>query len=113
MSTAGLEQILAQLSDTKLWPQMPKSAEHFEQLALREFKLAAQMDCLAARRALAAKSLRAGKNVKSSELRQISEQMQDIAEDFKQLWLLRNKVSRLRDNLRLFQQAQQELQRLI
>ena len=113
MSTAGLEQILAQLSDTKLWPQMPKSEEHFEQLALREFKLAAQMDCLAARRALAAKSLRAGKNVKSSELRQISEQMQDMAEDFKQLWLLRNKVSRLRDNLRLFQQAQQELQKLI
>ena len=64
----------------------------FEQLALRELKLAARMDCLAGKRALAAKSLRAGQNVKNSELRQLRKQMRDIGTDFKKLWLARNKA---------------------
>jgi hypothetical protein len=89
-----------------------KSMAPFERLALRELKLAARMDCLASRRALTAKALRAGKAVRSSELRRLSSQMHNTAEDFKKLWLARNKVSRLRDNCKLFQRAQQESWRL-
>ena len=78
MSEKGLRQIAAELSDDNLWPADVKQMGDFEQLALRELKLAARMDCLASRRALAAKALRAGQNVKSSELRQLSRQMRDI-----------------------------------
>jgi hypothetical protein len=112
MDEAGLQKILNQLSVRTLWPKPEKPMARFERLALRELKLAARMDCLASRRALTAKALRAGKTVKSSELRGLSRQMHDMAEDFKRLWLARNKVSRLRDNCKLFRRVELESRRL-
>jgi len=111
MSEKGLWEIEAELSDDNLWPADVKTMGGCERLALRELKLAARFDCLAARRALAAKSLRAGRNVKSSELRQLSRQMRSIGRDFKGLWLARNKISRLNDNMRLFNLAEVELKK--
>ena len=112
MSTTGLQKILTQLSDGKLWPSPPKTMGSFERTALRELKLAARMDCLASKRALEAKALRTGKSIKTSDLRRLSGQMHNIAIDFKELWMLRNKVSRLCDNLRLFRRAERESSRL-
>ncbi|MHC4363019.1 MAG: glycoside hydrolase family 20 zincin-like fold domain-containing protein [Planctomycetota bacterium] len=112
MDETGLQKILSQLSARTLWPKPEKPMARFERLALRELKLAARMDCLASRRALTAKALRAGKVVRSTELRRLSSQMHDMAEDFKKLWLARNKVSRLRDNCKLFRRAEQESRRL-
>ncbi|MGD0077395.1 MAG: family 20 glycosylhydrolase [Sedimentisphaerales bacterium] len=109
MSEQGLRQILAQLSDESVWPANLESADNFEQLALQELKLAARLDCLASERALAAKALRANQNVKKSELQRLSTQMRDAGNDFEELWLARNKLSRLNDNLLLFQQAEREL----
>ena len=111
MSTSGLRKIVTQLSDTGLWSRLPKSMGNFEQLAMQEVELAARMDCLAAKRALAAKALRSGKNVRSCELRRLGREMHDMADDFKKLWLSRNKVSRLHNNCRLFRRAEQELLR--
>jgi len=108
MNEKGLRKIAEQFSDESIWPKPPKHAGNFKKIALEELKLAARMDCLSARRAMAAKSLRAGKNIKRKELQLLKRQMQNIARDFKRLWLLRNKVSRLKDNLRLFQQACKE-----
>jgi hypothetical protein len=78
----------------------------FERVAFRELKLAAKMDCLASRRALTAKALRNGKNVRKSQLQKLNRQMKRMAEDFSELWLVRNKPSRLRDNLKLFRRVQ-------
>jgi hypothetical protein len=111
MSEKGLRQIVAELSDNDLWSVDMKSMGDFEQLALKELKLATRMDYLVSRRALAAKMLRAGQNVKSAELRKLSEQMRDIGKDFKKLWLARNKLSRLNDNMRLFNIAEDELKK--
>lgn len=111
-STTGLRKILTQLSNNKLWPAPPKSMGNFERTALRELKLAARMDCLASKRALAAKALRNGKSIKSADLRNLSRHMHNIGIDFKELWMLRNKVSRLYDNLRLFRRAERESSRL-
>jgi hypothetical protein len=111
MSIAGLRQITAELSDTDLWPANVKSMGKFEQLALRELKLATLMDCLASKRALAAKALRAGQTVKISELRQLRKQMHDIGATFKELWLARNKISRQNDNMQLFNLAEDELKK--
>jgi hexosaminidase len=110
MSEKGLRQIAEELSDDKLWPSV-KPMGDFEQSALKELKLAARMDCLASKRALAAKALRAGKKVRSSELRKLSRQMRDIGKDFRGLWLARNKISRLNDNMRLFNRAEDELKK--
>jgi hypothetical protein len=105
MKEKGLRKIIEQFSDESIWPKLPKSAENFEKIAFEELKLAARMDCLSARRALAVKTLRAGKSVKREELQLLNRQMQNVAKDFKKLWLLRNKISRLKDNLLLFKQA--------
>ena len=105
MNAEGLRKIVEHFSDESIWPKLLQSTENFEKTALEELKLAAKMDCLSARRALTAKSLRAGKNVKRKELQLLNRQMQNVAKDFERLWLLRNKVSRLKDNLRLFQRA--------
>lgn len=105
MKEKGLRKIVEQLSDESIWLKLPKSAENFEKITLEELKLAARMDCLSARRSLAIKALRAGKKVNKKELQFINKQMKNIAKDFKKLWLTRNKISRLKDNLLLFQKA--------
>jgi hexosaminidase len=112
MTTDGVRQVLAELSAAKLWPKPDKTAGEFERLALKELALAARMDCLASKRALIGKTLRSGKNFRATELKKLGEQMHDLSEDFKELWLLRNKPSRLRDNLGLFQKARKESERL-
>jgi hexosaminidase len=109
MSEQGLHLILDQLSNESVWPSDLKSMGSFEKLALRELKLAARLDCLASERALAAKELRAGHSFEKSQLRRLSEKMRDAGRDFEELWLARNKLSRLQDNLSLFQQAEREL----
>ena len=85
---------------------------NFERLALKELKLAARMDCLACERALIAKSLRANQKIDKLELRRLSEEMRDTGRDFEGLWLARNKLSRLYDNLLLFHGAEMELAKL-
>ncbi|MHC4758925.1 MAG: family 20 glycosylhydrolase [Planctomycetota bacterium] len=112
MTTTGLKRVLTQLSDTKLWPKPGKSTSKFETLTLKELALAARMDSLAAKRALAAKTLRSGKIVKKSDLRNLSKQMHDLSQDFKELWLLRNKPSRLRDNTKLFRKLERQSRHL-
>jgi hypothetical protein len=112
MKQAGLKRIMNELSDDKSWPERPKSIGQFEKISLRELKTAAQMDYLACRRAVAAKALRSGKYVKSSELLQLGRSMKEMSKKFKELWLLRNKTSRLNDNLELFEQVEQESYRL-
>jgi len=54
------------------------------------------MDILAAKRTLKAKGIKTDFS---------AEDMRKIAKQFKKLWLARNKPSRLKDNLRLFQQV--------
>ncbi|MFA6134783.1 MAG: glycoside hydrolase family 20 zincin-like fold domain-containing protein [Phycisphaerae bacterium] len=109
---AGLRQIIRQLSDEKIWPLPPKDMGGFEALALMEFSVAARMDVLACRRALAAKDLRAGKAVAAKEFQALAADMHELAGDFKGLWLARNKPSRLKDNLDLMSRAETESRRL-
>lgn len=96
MNERGLKKIIEQFSDESIWPKLPKQSKKFEKIAYEELKLAARMDCFAAKRALVLK------NKKYSELQRMKKQIQKMANDFKRLWLIRNKVSRLNDNLNLF-----------
>jgi hexosaminidase len=112
MIEKGLQKILEQLSDTRIWPKPEKNMDEFERLALKEYVLAARMDCLASGRALAGKKLRKQQTVKKTELKKLAYQTQFIADDFRELWLSRNKPSRLQDNLKLFKKAKVELELL-
>ncbi len=71
----------------------------FEKIAIEEIALAVRMDVLAAKKALAIK------NNKFSELRKLHKPFMVMADDFKKLWLMRNKPSRLKENMNLFKQA--------
>ncbi|MCK4601141.1 MAG: family 20 glycosylhydrolase, partial [Phycisphaerae bacterium] len=57
VTKSGLRKIIEQLSDSQLWPALPKGTDRFEATAMREFALAARMSVLASRRALAGKEL--------------------------------------------------------
>ena len=107
-SVTGLEKILSQLAEKSIWPVIPKGLAEFESLALRELKLAAEMDCLAAERTLAAKQIRNGKIVTATTLRNIARKIHHISQDFAALWMARNKLSRLRDNIALFKRIENE-----
>ncbi len=111
MTEDGLNRILEQLSDAKIWPNPEKQTRKFESMALIEFALAARMDCLACKRALVGKKLRSGQTIRKPELKKLASQMQVMSDDFKKLWLSRNKTSRLKDNLDLFKKVIQELER--
>jgi len=112
MTEKGLRNIISQPPGEKLWPKLDNSLEKFERLALEELGLAERMDCIAARRALVVKAIRAGEKISQSELKELSLQIHEMIKDFKVLWLERNKTSRLKDNLKLFNNAQKQLSRL-
>jgi hypothetical protein len=110
--TTGLKKIVSQLSDTSIWPQPSKGIAEFESLALRELKVAAEMDCTAAQKALAAKQIRNGKSVPAVQLKNIVSKIRCISDKFTELWMVRNKSSRLQDNLKLFRQVEKECLKL-
>lgn len=112
MTEEGLNTVLEQLTDRKIWLNPEKQTHKFESLALSEFELAARMDCLACKRALVGKKLRSGQIICKSELKKLASQTQVMSDDFKMLWLSRNKPSRLKDNLDLFKKVIQELEEL-
>lgn len=112
MKESGLKQIEEQLSDENIWPANPEKLDNFEKIALEEYKLAAKMDYISAKRAMNAKELRAGKPKKASEFLEICRIFGEISEKFEKLWLVRNKISRLYDNLLLFKKTQDELWQL-
>ena len=96
---------IEQLSARGLWPVAAAGLERFERLALKEMKLAGEMDLLACRRALVIRGLRAGASVRRPELRSLRRRLVSLAGRFELLWLARNRKSRLCDNVRLLKQA--------
>lgn len=105
---AGLRKVIANFGSLR-WPSAGKLPE-FESLALAEFELAARMDVVAARRALAVLDLRAGKKLPAPLVTSLAADMKILALDFAKLWLARSKPSRLADNLRLMEKAWLDIQ---
>ena len=105
----GLQKIAHSLSSNSLWPSIRTTLPEFERIALKEMKLAADMDLLAAKRALTVKQIRKGGAVQRSQLVGLARNTGSIANRFSDLWLLRNKRSRLSDNSRLFRKMQREM----
>ena len=111
-SPEGCRKVIAQLGDPGIWPGPARWMDRFEALALREMALAAWMDVLACRKANLGRDILTGRRVPPAELRRFAAEMDAMAERFKDLWLARNKPSRLRDNLAVFRRAGSELRAL-
>jgi hexosaminidase len=109
MKEKGLRKIVNSLSKNSLWPSIRANLPEFERVALKEMKLAAEMDHLAANRALAIKQIRKGRTVQRAHLIRLARKTESMANRFSDLWLLRNKRSRLSDNTRLFRKIQREM----
>jgi hypothetical protein len=112
MTAAGLNKVVHQLSAENLWPKLSNSPADFERTAICELKLAAQMDCLSAERALAVNAFRKKGEIDKSHLCRLANRMEHLGENFRKLWLKRNKPSRLNDNLRLFDKTRRQMLRL-
>jgi hypothetical protein len=112
LNAEGLERVVADLSARDFLPPPARGLDEFEKLALHELALAARMDVLACRRALAAQRLRAGGRVRPSRLRRLADDTARLVKGFRRLWLARNRPSRLCDNLARFRRAEREARRL-
>ncbi|MBT3199376.1 MAG: family 20 glycosylhydrolase [Phycisphaerales bacterium] len=105
LDTDGAYAVVEQLSASGLWAPTPTGLDKFERIAIKELKLACEMDLLACRRALMVRDLRAGIAVSSSEQRRMTRRLEALGEKFQLLWLMRNRKSRLIDNLRMLGRA--------
>lgn len=103
--------IIKTLSDPELWPSARK-LPRFEQLAIQEMAVAAQMECLSAERSILAKRLRAGEHVSAEELRDHAIHVRRVARAFERQWMERNRPSRLKDNMKLYKKAEDEARKL-
>ncbi len=104
-SAEGCRRVIAALADTSAIAALAREVPSFGRGALRDMILAAKMDVLACRRILAGKALRDGKGLSREEVRALGSGHREVKRLFERAWLARNKPSRLKDNLRLFDNA--------
>lgn len=100
-----LHAVQALLEHDVSFPAPSHARDAFDRLTLAEYELAREMDLLAVRRGLLIRAVRAGKHVPATALRALAHATDVLARHFSRLWLARNRPSRLRDNLLLFQRA--------
>jgi hexosaminidase len=105
---SDLEKVISQLSDSRKWPKPKGIEDKFVALMFEELSAGAMMETLAAQRAIVATKIRAGKTISSGKLKTLSDRTTEVSEKFEKLWLTRNRPSRLRDNLVLFDEARCE-----
>ena len=105
IEVGGAREAIEQLSAGGLWPVAAAGLDRFERLALREMKLAGEMDLLACKRALAVRGTRGGVSIPRAELRSLARRLGALPERFASLWMARNRKSRLVDNVRLLNRA--------
>jgi hypothetical protein len=66
------------------------------------------MEILACQRALLGQQWRAKQPIPSAKFAKLAADLRRLEEDFKTIWLARNRTARLRENLALFNKAAKE-----
>ena len=111
VSDRWLEDRIEKLGSLK-WPSPETALDSFVALALDEFTVATDMERLACERTLLAQKVRRGESVGSERLRRHATALDECQPQFTRLWRLRNRPSRLRDNLNGFRNAASEARQL-
>lgn len=107
-SADALPGLIERLSAKNFWPALPRGLPPFERLALLDAQLASRMDVLAAERCMLGQSICRGEHPAPAQLRAWADAVDEVAAEFKTLWLTRHRPSRLADNLKLMTLAAQE-----
>jgi hexosaminidase len=94
-------------------PAPDRRAGRFLAHRLEEYALAARLDALACARAAVLKDLRAGRTPRAGDVRHLAAETDEAARELERVWLLANRPSRLRDNLRGMRQAAAEYRRMM
>ena len=100
------------VSSALLVPAAFPSLAGFEQTALREYALANSMNRAAARRVLIARRVRAGRSPDAETLSTHEEELAAIRRELEEVWMVRNRPSRLADSLTGLDQALAEVREL-
>ncbi len=79
--------------------ELPREEPSFEQISLDECALAARMNAAACERVLLARAIRDGKRPDRDRLEHHAVELEGIRDDLEKVWLMRNRYSRLKDNL--------------
>jgi hypothetical protein len=94
------------------WPKPQRKLSPFEELAMDEYAMAARMEALGCRHMELARRVRSGAHLPAEDLRQYAEKLEERAAQFEELWLARNRPSRLADNLAFFHAASEQAKEL-
>ena len=111
LSDKWLEARVRKLKELK-WPKPKPAADRFFAIALEEFVVATNMERLACERVILARRIRSGGSVPARRLRRHAADLDACSLEFARLWRLRNRPSRLRDNLNGFRNAAREARSL-
>ena len=98
------------LQSTKMLdiPTISETMPTFETIAIEEFLLANRMNRLALHRLQLARIMRAGQKPASGALKRHLDEIETVSSEFTRIWRLRNRPSRLKDNLKAFRKIAEE-----
>ena len=108
MTDKGLAAVIKQLAPSQDIAVHFDHLDDFDAMTVIEYQAAASMDLLAAKRALVAKAMRKGESISSNVFKEIAAEMHSLSSSFSQIWMARNRRSRLNDNLKIFRQVERE-----
>ncbi len=108
----GTRKVLRSLSKSEDVVRSIKKPGTVARLVLEDLELAAELDKLGCSKLTIMDRCRNGKAVEAAEYRAIERMTIKTAKMFERNWLARNKMSRLKDNMKIFTAGQRELAKL-
>lgn len=108
-SEKGCRRVVDQLAAARRLLNASRGGAAVCRLVREDLKLAADLDSLACRKILTARAAKNGETVPLKTLRKLAGDTRRVAERFESNWLKRNRPSRLKDNLKLFERSAGEM----
>jgi len=94
------------------WPKPTRTLSAFESLAMEEYAAAAHMEAVGCDRINLARVIRSGEAPDPAALRRHARELEQCAEEHARLWRIRNRPSRLCDNLAILRAGAKEARNL-
>ena len=111
VSLEGLEARHEEMSKL-VWPQAREARSDFEAAAMEEFRLATRLEMAGCRSAAMIHLARKGQSIPKTLVRQFVHEAGVVIPELKRVWMLRNRPSRLCDNLAGIRRAMREYPKL-